>query len=97
MSEQNNVLDGAGARIAAGVIALICLGLVAYVNWHHVFPPPKKVADDAKLNPEFVACRDARLATVSKMKNDGILTEEQITQFTARAVDTCAGQFPPGG
>ena len=98
MAETGSFLDGAGARITAGLIALACAGLILFVNWHVLFPPPKKKADeDAKLNPEFVACRDARLVTVQKMKKDGVINEEQFTQFSARAVETCAGQFPPGG
>lgn len=77
---------------------MACAGLVLFLNWHVLFPPlKKKAAEDANLNPEFVACRDAQLATVEKMKQDGVLSDEQFTQFSARAVDTCAGQFPPGG
>jgi len=98
MAEPDSILDGRGARITAGLIALACAGLVLFLNWHVLFPPPKKkAAEDASLNPEFVACRDARLATVEQMKQDGVLTAEQFKQFSARAVDTCAGQFPPGG
>ena len=98
MAQDDSILDGAGARITAGLIAVACIALVLFLSWHILFPPPqKKGADDASLNPEFVACRDARLATVEKMKQDGVLTAEQFAQFSARAIDTCAGQFPPGG
>lgn len=98
MADPESILDGPGARITAGLIALACAGLILFLIWHVLFPPPKKKADeDAKLNPEFVACRDGRLATVEKMKQDGVINEDQFKQFSARAIETCAGQFPPGG
>ncbi len=98
MAEPDSVLDGRGSRIAAGLLCAVCIGLIVFLNWHVMFPPPvKKGEDDAKLNPEYVACRDARLVTVQKMKDDGVINEAQFTQFSARAEETCAGQFPPGG
>ncbi len=98
MSARSSVLDGRGARIIAGLIVIACAGFLLFVNWHTFFPPPVKNADDdANLNPEFVACRNERLATVEKMKQDGVITDAQFKQFSTRSVETCAGQFPPGG
>ena len=98
MAERESFIDGPVPRIIAGILAAACLGLIVFLNWHVMFPPPaKQGVDDAKLNPEFVACRDARLVTVQKMKDDGVIDEAQFAQFSARAVETCAGQFPPGG
>ncbi|MEM1198664.1 MAG: hypothetical protein AAGI06_05075 [Pseudomonadota bacterium] len=98
MTEQDSIMDGPGSRIVAGLIGVTSLGLIIFLNWHVMFPPPvKKAEDDAKLNPEYVACRDARLVTVQKMKDDGVINDDQFTQFSARAEETCAGQFPPGG
>ncbi len=97
MSDRESRLDGQVARLAAGIVALACAGMVAYLNWHAFFPPPKQEADEAKLNPKFVECRDARVADVDKMKADGVINQEQFVQFRERAISTCAGQFPPGG
>ena len=98
MAKPDSTLDRPAARLAAALVVLACVGLILFVNWHTMFPPPKKKADDdANLNPEFVACRNERLATVEKMKQDGVISEEQFSQFSARAVESCAGQFPPGG
>ncbi len=98
MADPDSVMDGPGPRIIAGLIGAACIGLIIFINWHAMFPPPvKKGEDDAKLNPEYVACRDARLVTVQKMKDDGVITDDQFAQFSARAEETCAGQFPPGG
>ncbi|MEM8686740.1 MAG: hypothetical protein AAGF81_05405 [Pseudomonadota bacterium] len=98
MAEPETFIDSPGARIVAGTIGAVCIGLLVFLNWHVMFPPPvKQGEDDAKLNPEYVKCRDARLVTVQKMKDDGVITDAQFTQFSARAEETCAGQFPPGG
>ena len=97
MSERKSFVDGVGARLLAGLIVLGCAGLLLFLNWHVLYPPPAKQVDDAKPNPEFVACRDARVGTVNKMKADGVINDQQFAQFTERAVATCAGRFPPGG
>lgn len=97
MAGQRNFIDSVGARLIAGIIVLGCAGLLLFLNWHVLYPPPAEKVDDAKLNPEFVACRDSRLADVNKMKSDGVINDQQFAQFTERAVATCAGQFPSGG
>ena len=97
MVERRNALDGWMARLVALLIVLACAGTILYLNWHIFYPPPAKEVDDAKLNPEFVACRNNRLKIVNKMKSDGVINDQQFAQFTERAVATCAGQFPPGG
>lgn len=97
MAGKQSFVDGNGARVVAGLIALAAAGLLIWINWHLIVPPPPKEDDDAKLNPEFVACRDQRLTTVNKMKDDGVINDQQFQQFKERAIATCAGQFPPGG
>ena len=97
MAGAEKFVDGAGARAVAGLIALAAAGLLLWINWNVLFPPPITEEDDAKLNPEYVACRDQRLTTVNKMKDDGVINDEQFQQFRERAIATCAGQFPPGG
>ncbi len=97
MANDESFIDGKAARVVAGLIAVATTALVIWLNWHVLVPPPPKEEDEAKLNPEFVNCRDQRLTTVNKMKQDGVINEQQFQQFTERAVATCAGQFPPGG
>ncbi|MEM7428716.1 MAG: hypothetical protein AAF441_21710 [Pseudomonadota bacterium] len=97
MAEDEGFIDGNGARAVAGVVAIGAAALLVWLNWHVLVPPPPKEQDDAGLNPEFVACRDQRLTTVTKMKQDGVINDQQFGQFRERAIATCAGQFPPGG
>ncbi len=97
MAGEHSALDGKAARLTAALIALACAALLLHTAWDTLFPPPKKRVDEAALNPDFIACRDARLATVSKMKEDGVIDERQFAEFSKRAVSICAGQFPPGG
>ena len=97
MAQHEAFIDGKGARAIAALVAVGAACLLVWINWYTFFPPPSEKADDAKLNPEFVACRDGRLTTVNKMKQDGVINDQQFQQFKERAIATCAGQFPPGG
>ena len=97
MARTGKFVDGAGARAVAGLIALAAAALLLWIKWSTLFPQPTADEDDAKLNPEFVACRDQRLTTVTKMKDDGVINDQQFEQFRERAIATCTGQFPPGG
>lgn len=89
------VLDRWPARAAAGLIVLLCLAAMAYLARDRLFPPEDPAA--AGLNPAFVDCRDGRLAEVSRMREEGLITPEQQEAFAERAVGYCADRFPPQG
>ncbi len=97
MAARESALDGFAARLTAGLIALAAAALLIWINWDRFVPPPEDAAADASLNPRYVACRDQRLGDVTKMNDDGVITNQQFQQFSERALATCAGQFPPGG
>ena len=73
---------------AAGVAYLV------YAN-RSLLNPDEQAQADASLNPQFVACRDERVGQVEQMKKQGIINETQFEEFRERAVNLCAGQFPP--
>ena len=78
------------------VAVAVILGASAMIAYHHrddLFPPEK--AAEAGLNPEFVKCRDERTAQVRKMKSEGLISDQQVSTFTERAVAFCTSQFPP--
>jgi len=88
-----SALEGRAARIVALGVFGLCAAILGYMHREDIFPP--EAAEDAALNPEFVACRDKRVATVDKMLSDGVIQEQQHKQFTERAVSICADKFPP--
>jgi len=85
--------ESRGARAAAVLVIVGCLAALAYLNRDTITTARQPPAP--ALNPEFVACREARTGQVEKMRADGVINETQFAQFMARAIDTCAGQFPP--
>ncbi len=86
-------LDGLFMRIIAGIVIVVCVGLLAYLNRDRLADKP--VAEESGLNPEFVKCRDERVGQVEKMFNEGVIQQDKFELFKKRAIDTCAGQFPP--
>ena len=91
--EDRGFLDGLLMKAVAGAVIVGCVGLLAFLNRDLLVDKP--VADDQSLNPEFVECRDARVGQVQKMLDDGVINETNFKVFKERAIDTCAGQFPP--
>ncbi|MGI9482607.1 MAG: hypothetical protein ACR2OR_09640 [Hyphomicrobiales bacterium] len=81
-------------KIIAGILALLCVAGLIYLNWLSL-TPGGKVEEGAALNPEYVKCRTQRLADVTRMKNEGLIDEAKFEQFSKRAVDLCAAQYPP--
>ena len=90
---KRSALDGGAARIAALGVFALCAAILFYIHRGDIFPP--EAAKEAALNPEFVECRDKRVATVDKMLADGVIAKAQHAQFTERAIAICADKFPP--
>ena len=88
-----SALEGGAARIVALGVFALCVAILGYMHRGDIFPP--EAAREAALNPEFIECRDKRVATVDKMLADGVIAEAQHTQFAERAVSICADRFPP--
>ena len=81
-------------KIIAGVLALLFIAGLIYLN-RQSLTPGGKVEETAALNPEYVKCRTQRLADVTRMKNEGLIDEAKFDQFSKRAIDLCAAQYPP--
>ncbi len=88
-------MSEAALKRAALVVALVCLAALVWLNRSVFIPEAKKPDEEAGLNPAFVACRDQRVAEVSAMRADGLIDDKQFESFKTRAMETCAGQFPP--
>jgi len=82
-------------KLAAAVIAVLCIAAMIYLNRATLFPSDNK--QEPGLNPAYVECRDKRIGTVRKMRDEGVISKEQFNQFSARAEALCASQFPPDG
>lgn len=97
MSSASNTsfLDGMVMRILAGVVIVACVGALAYLNRDKLVDRPDGEA--VSLNPEFVKCRDTRVGHVEKMLADGVIKQGKLAVFKKRAIEACAGQFPPEG
>jgi hypothetical protein len=93
MAAGRSFLDGAAARLVALCVALAAGAGVAYYHRNDLFPPEPKAGP--ALNPQFVACRDERVGQVEKMRTDGVIGDEQLETFKARAVAFCTDRFPP--
>lgn len=91
---RHSVLDRWPARALAAAVVLACLAAMAYIARDRLFPSSQDVAGEG-LNPDFVACRDQRLGEVRQMREDGLITADQLETFTARAIGYCADRFPP--
>ena len=90
---KRSALDTGTARIVALGVFVLCAAILGYMHRGDLFPP--EVVEEAALNPEFVACRDKRVATVDKMLADGVIGDAQHKQFSDRATAVCADKFPP--
>lgn len=89
--------DSRAARLVALGVLVGSLAALAYMHRADLWPQP----DARTLDPDFVACRDARTATVDTMLSEGVIDEARHAEFTDRAIAICADQFPtaaaPGG
>jgi len=91
--DDSGFLDGCFARILAGVVIVICVGSLAYLNRDKLTGPAAQ--ETSGLNPAFVKCRDTRVAQVDKMLADGVIKQDRHQVFKQRAIEACTGQFPP--
>jgi hypothetical protein len=103
-AEHRHFLDTPAARISAGAIAVLALsgiGLVwnVHLNMRLVQGPSGVVRSGLEeapaVNPQFIQCRDQRVADVDRMLADGLIDANRHTEYKERAITTCAGQFPP--
>lgn len=102
-AEHRHFLDTPAARILAGLIALLALVGIAFVWSVHMRMGPVAVSGPVQsrlqtapaVNPQFIECRDQRVADVDRMLADGLIDANRHAEFKERAITTCAGQFPP--
>jgi hypothetical protein len=104
--DRRHFLDKGRARFVAGLIAVVALTGLA-VTWHQhqgttvagrtVAGIAQPVSADMgpSPNPLFVQCRTERTADIDRMLSDGVITQTQHADFLDRAMQTCAGRFPP--
>ena len=85
------------------MLALVLAGLIAvlfYVNWSNDLanlftsqPAGPEVVEEVvpaeEINPELAACLKQRVGDVDKMQQDGILSDNQYTDFKERAIQLC--------
>ena len=88
-----SALESGAARIVALGVFGLCAAILGYMHRDDIFPP--EAVKGAAVNPEFIVCRDKRVATVDKMLADGVIQKQQHKQFSERAVTMCADKFPP--
>jgi hypothetical protein len=103
MTADRHFLDTWIARLIVGLIGLAALAAIWGVYTVQMGASPTAAVPDtgigtaAATNPAFVQCRDQRTAEIDRMLSDGLINEARHREFTRRAVQTCAGQFPPDG
>lgn len=82
-------------KLAAAVIAVLCIAAIIYLNRAILFP--SDIEQEPELNPAYVECRNKRIGTVRKMRDEGVISEVQFGEFSGRAEAICASKFPPDG
>ncbi len=96
-------LDGRLARLLAGLIALVALMAMAQI-WATAsrtdlagkpLTGSKAALSDPSGYAAFTKCKAERTADVDRMLADGLITAAQHADYRAKAITTCAGQFPP--
>lgn len=105
--ERQKFLDTRLARLIAALVFLIGLGAIVQLNQSYQArmsaqtpqnsAAPGVAAPAENLNPDYVKCHDERVGQVQKMFDEGVINQDKLGEFQQRAIDTCAGQFPPGG
>jgi len=93
--EDTGFLDSFFMRIMAGVVIVVCVGFLAFLNRDKLIE--QSAGEPPGLNPDFVKCRDTRVAQVDKMLADGVIKQDRYEVFRKRAIEACTGQFPPEG
>ncbi len=94
--ETTSFLDTMGAKAIAGLLAVMCLIGLSALHYRASQPGGSGSAAGAS-NAEFVACRGTRVEQILQLLNDGLINAEQYEEYKARAIATCAGQFPSEG
>jgi hypothetical protein len=93
--DRRSFADSRQARLLAFAVFVACLALLVYMHREDLWPA--EIDEAAGLNPEFIACRDARTVTLDEMLSEGLIDADRHAQFTGRAVAICASEFPMGG
>lgn len=104
-TQSPHFLDGRAARMLAGLIALVALMILAQI-WNHsarvdlagraLLPDAAAVSDPSGYQA-FDKCKAARTADVDRMLSQGLINAHQHADYLEKAIQTCAGRFPPVG
>ncbi len=104
MTIERKFVDTGAARILALLLALLFAFLLYYhykddfvrlaSNEVAVGLPEATTASIADTNPELAQCLQKRIGDVNQMKQDGVLSEAQFSDFKARAEELCYQQNP---
>lgn len=103
-AKDRHFLDTWIARVIVALVGLAALAAIWGVYNVHMSVSSQATAgvDSGAVsfggtNPEFVQCRDQRTAEIDQMLREGLIGQGRHEEFTRRALQTCAGQFPPDG
>lgn len=83
-------LDTKGARAIAFAIALLCAGLLLFIERGLFMEPPQKPLSAAE--KAFAACFDKARADIDGMFADGLIDEEKGKLFALRAEARCVAE-----
>lgn len=89
-------MSGKLGRLIALGGALVCFGLIGYLNRDVVLPGSAE-APVAAANPALAACLARRFADIDGMIEQGVVTTAQASTFKQRAEAMCAAQHGAGG
>ena len=74
-------LDGSAARTVAAVIAVIALGLIAWLIYL-----------DNRVDPAVAACIQRQTAAIERARDQGILPADAARRFLDNVASSCAAQ-----
>ena len=106
--DRRHFLDKGRARFLAGMIGVLALTGLAF-TWHKYestdaagrtlagVQSPQAQDIGRSANPKFRECQEKRTSDIGKMLSDGVIDQAKHNEFLARAIQTCAGMFPPEG
>lgn len=86
MAAAQSVLDRPAARVVAGLVALLALGLLGWL-----------VYIDNRQDPALAACIKERSAAIAAAREKGALDASIAERFLARVAASCEAQLREGG
>jgi len=102
-TQSAHFLDGRAARVLAGLIALVALMIMAHI-WSNAArvdlagrprAPEAAALSDPSGYQAFNKCKAERTADVDRMLSQGLISAQQHADYLEKAIETCAGRFPP--